>query len=399
MHKNGSAEPLDSYTLLKFVLVLRALFFALGLISHGLLPDYDTSVIINYPVVNSTNSSKGVCYWAQNVAITWDRWDAVHFVDIAIHGYRFEHNFAFYPLLPLALRAASPLVSYLLYFFQCLSGSCSEFCDSRTAMVLSGLVISHTASVLSVLKLHHLSLLVLENRALADSSAILYAIQPALTFTLAPYTESLFAYLSFSGLHLLATGRPFLAAMMFALCAGTRSNGILYCGFLVHYAMTSVPCFPLSNSESSSSENSNHRALKLVLAVTAWVHWAVRLAAQISIALCLHWAFGLYGAATFCPSTRQWPILPTFSLSALLGLEQDISNNVSLLPRPWCRSGPSLLGSNLYSFVQVRDVLARSTHPSTLVWFAYHWSGPQLVGPAPFFSDSSIARPVTCCLE
>lgn len=48
------------------------------------------------------------------------------------------------------------------------------------------------------------------------------------------YTESLFAFLSFWGMALLAEGKRFNAAWVFMAAALTRSNGILCCGFFLH---------------------------------------------------------------------------------------------------------------------------------------------------------------------
>lgn len=49
------------------------------------------------------------------------------------------------------------------------------------------------------------------------------------------YTESLFAFLSFSGMLLAFRKRYYLAALIFALATCVRANGILHAGFFIWY--------------------------------------------------------------------------------------------------------------------------------------------------------------------
>lgn len=48
------------------------------------------------------------------------------------------------------------------------------------------------------------------------------------------YTESLFALLGFLGMRFVARKKYMYAASIWAIASGTRSNGILYCGFFFY---------------------------------------------------------------------------------------------------------------------------------------------------------------------
>ena len=116
-----------------------------------------------------------------------------------------------------------------------------------------GVVLSHVAHYLSVLVLYRLSANIFGHATVPQKlicllSAALHIICPAGAFLSAPYGESIFSFLNFSGFYLYsssliaerngATGlRDFqvvMAAVLFAIATMVRSNGILS-GFLFAY--------------------------------------------------------------------------------------------------------------------------------------------------------------------
>eukprot|EP00727_Mastigamoeba_balamuthi_P014686 m51a1_g9843 hypothetical protein (412) ;mRNA; f:1956182-1957530 len=158
---------------------------------------------------------------AEGAAPALVRWDALYFARIAARGYEYEHYGAFFPGLPAALRAlALPLAPAL---------------GVEGAVVWGGLLLSALLFCASALLLRRLGCAVLGDSALATRAALLYAAaNPASVFLSSLYTESAFAFLSLAGLLLLARGRPWASAALFACATATRSNGILLCGFVVH---------------------------------------------------------------------------------------------------------------------------------------------------------------------
>ena len=283
--------------LILFTLSVRALFFLAALFSHISFVDYDTSTALNYgPPTNSSSCYRDDCSWPRFLVMTWDRWDSVHFVDIAIFGYRYEQNFAFYPLLPFTMKALSLIVAPFLNLCIQLFGGIQEspcislVCDERTAVVLSGIIISHVCSTLSVLEFFVLSRSILPTSDLAEKASLLYAMQPTLPFTMAPYTEPIFAYFSFKGHNCLArkAPRPFLAAAFFALAAATRSNGALYTMFLIHHAALHSPL------------RKPARPLAPAIAAAEWLWWAAGLAARLILVAAPCALFERFAAALFC---------------------------------------------------------------------------------------------------
>lgn len=107
------------------------------------------------------------------------------------------------------------------------------------AEAVAGIVVANAAHLLAALVLYRLGLVVWRDATLALVAALLHVLSPAGLFLSAPYAESSFALLSFSGYLLFALGcraehRPtrrdlytVLAGALFGLATAFRSNGIL----------------------------------------------------------------------------------------------------------------------------------------------------------------------------
>ncbi len=133
------------------------------------------------------------------------RWDAIHYLAIASHGYAVGTNTPFFPLYPLLIRA-------LVYVL----GS-----DA-----LAGVAISTASFGVALALLHRLTELELGPRA-ADATVLLVAFAPLSFFFTAVYTESLFLALSVGAVYAARRERRALAAGLGALAAITRVTGIL----------------------------------------------------------------------------------------------------------------------------------------------------------------------------
>ncbi|KAJ5149647.1 GPI mannosyltransferase 2 [Penicillium atrosanguineum] len=180
---------------------------------------------------------------SQTEPLTWSlkfaRWDSIYFLHIAEHGYVFEQEWAFgYPRV-------------LGWFISGLRMSGAEGGQINAALV--GVVLSHIAHYLSVLALYRLSVNIFGHATAAQKlicflSAALHIISPAGAFLSAPYGESIFSLLNFTGLYLYTSSlinehngitvlrdiQVLTAAVIFALATIVRSNGILS-GFVFIY--------------------------------------------------------------------------------------------------------------------------------------------------------------------
>jgi phosphatidylinositol glycan class V len=114
------------------------------------------------------------------------RWDAFHFVGIAKDGYSYEHHLAFFPGVPLLLRVAGRLPSFLL------DNTASSF--TWVALLHAALAIPTTRAI------YHLTLIHFQSPSFALLTALL-SLLPASPVTLyfAPYGEPTSTFLSYQG--------------------------------------------------------------------------------------------------------------------------------------------------------------------------------------------------------
>lgn len=123
------------------------------------------------------------------------RWDAFHFTSIAKDGYSYEHHWAFFPGVPLLLRAADHLPTLFL--------------DDATS-ALSWLALLNAAIAIPTTRaIYHLTLTHFCSPSFALLTALL-SLLPASPATLyfAPYAEPIFAFLSYQG----------MCAYLYAIC-------------------------------------------------------------------------------------------------------------------------------------------------------------------------------------
>lgn len=139
----------------------------------------------------------------------WPRWDAVHYLNLAMRGYAGgaqEGDTVFYPLFVIATRWATPLVG-------------GDY-------VVGSLAVSTVAATAALAGLHQL---VERHYGLVSArwTVAVFALYPTAFFLLAPYTESLF--LAFTlGVVLAAEDRRWIwAGVLGALASLTRGPGML----------------------------------------------------------------------------------------------------------------------------------------------------------------------------
>ncbi|ORY61537.1 GPI mannosyltransferase 2 [Pseudomassariella vexata] len=189
-------------------------------VSSGLGPGaYDTSSTLLSPDAVSFKESPF------DLATRLTRWDAIYFVQNARRGYVFEQEWAFGGGLPTVISGVVKLLGAV------------GIGNTGSLESWIGVSISHVSHLLSVLVLYQLGLKVLREPRLSFIAALLHVISPAGLFLSAPYNESAFALLSFTGYLLFAHGlgsRGTLndlsilgSGIVFGLATTFRSNGLL----------------------------------------------------------------------------------------------------------------------------------------------------------------------------
>lgn len=171
------------------------------------------------------------------------RWDAFHFGHIAKEFYVYEHEWAFFPGLPLFIMRLGAFVLHWLGILQ----SSSPFTWGN--VLKSGALLVTTTGANTTLYELTLRLTGSPQMALLSSLLSLLPSSPA-TLRLVPYTEPFFTFLSYKGMfriHLdqhelnvmsvgmlyCANSNWFRALACFWFASYFRSNGFLLSGFIV----------------------------------------------------------------------------------------------------------------------------------------------------------------------
>ena len=151
----------------------------------------------------------------------WGRWDAVHYLDIAMQGYQ-GTDMAFFPLYPFLIRVLGSLIGNHL---------------------VAGLVISNVSFFFGLLFLY--KLLAHEfSRSVARHAIFYVSIFPSAVFFSAVYTESLFFMLTVASFYYMRAHRWWLAGAIGFFAALTRVEGVLLLvPFLIEWASEYKPYY------------------------------------------------------------------------------------------------------------------------------------------------------------
>ncbi|KAI1757916.1 GPI mannosyltransferase 2 [Xylaria castorea] len=171
-------SPIQSLTCI--FLAWKAFLFAIAL-GSGVSSAYDTSSTLLSTSQSSYHES------AFNLATKLTRWDAIYYVQASRRGYVFEQEWAFASGLP-------TIISFLTKVLMSLGVNHHE-----TLEPLIGIFVANVSHFLSALVLYKLGLTVSKNSRMSLVAAILHILSPAGLFLSAPYSESPYALLSFTG--------------------------------------------------------------------------------------------------------------------------------------------------------------------------------------------------------
>jgi hypothetical protein len=191
-------------------LVSRALILALILV--GPVPSHHPP----WPGLRNEGLAPGAGPALSELAM---RGDGEWYIGIAERGYEAiafdvarQHNWAFFPLMPLLLRAAGGVTG---------------------EMRVTGMALSTGLLLLALLVLHELALALGLDEASARRAVLYTALWPTSVFFSLPTTESLFLLLCVVSGWGAATGRMGWAGLAGALASATRPNGLLLLPLLV----------------------------------------------------------------------------------------------------------------------------------------------------------------------
>ncbi|MCM3902388.1 MAG: glycosyltransferase family 39 protein [Pyrinomonadaceae bacterium] len=186
----------DETRLVAMMLAIKALVFLYGGQSYQVLSD---------------RGINGVYGWLE----LWNRWDALHYQKLAVHGYSavgdMRPTMVFYPLFPWTIR----LVAVVLNDY-----------------IVSALLISTLASVAAGILLYRLVQLDFSQTTASLAVWFLF-IFPTSYFLHIGYTESLFLMLALGCVLAARTGRWIPAGLLGALACLTRATGLVLVPALV----------------------------------------------------------------------------------------------------------------------------------------------------------------------
>lgn len=319
----------ESEVILKTALISRFLLIFIQYVSNVVIPDHEADAY-TYPKPPETRISDKI---VTHLLGGFVRWDAHHFTHISIFGYTYEHTLAFFPFYPYLAKIFVTILQYLIPFLSV---------DSIT--LLTFITINIFCFIKSAQCLYELSTVIM-NKNLAFKATILFCFNPASVFFTAPYTESVFCYLTFKSMlnstllykkyikqsHFQA--RDFTYIIPFCLSTCTRSNGVLNIGFLV-YALI---CLFLQKIKSRT------RIFDCLLCTSKFIVLTVVL---VFICMLPFISFQLFSYKTFCKNFKT-------DLHHLVLNHKDVANFV--LPgsflnhnQTWCYSKIPLA----YSYIQ-----------------------------------------------
>lgn len=185
-----------------------------------ILPDHDAGVF-NPPQENHTAvSDQAVTFLVGGLR----RWDAVYFTHIVEHGYTYENTLAFFPLFPMVVKFTACIILFPLHLFM----------SSSSVILIAAIVINVYLFVKAAENLYRLGIRVTRNDLISYKAALLFCINPASVFMLAPYSETMYAYLTVTGLLNFEEDKNIYASVLFGLSCVTRSNGVLNFGYLTY---------------------------------------------------------------------------------------------------------------------------------------------------------------------
>lgn len=209
----------------KLAIFSRLFVIFLQCISNHLIEDHNAGDVFRAPV---DLLKKKKCDTIVDVVLGgFRRWDAEYFLHISEYGYTYENTLAFFPMYPLCIK----LLRFGLI-------NVTPFLSVRALSMFIGITINVIFFVKAANTLYELGRKVLRDQRKAEIATVLFCFNPASIFFTAPYSESLFSWLSFSVmLKCFEDINSVLIIVPLSLSILCRSNGLINIGFVVYYGL------------------------------------------------------------------------------------------------------------------------------------------------------------------
>ncbi|MBB5870542.1 Gpi18-like mannosyltransferase [Allocatelliglobosispora scoriae] len=136
----------------------------------------------------------------------WLRWDVVHYIAIAEHGYRADYSPAFFPAYPLMIRVIDPVLP---------GGALVAAMAISSASCLGALILLHRLAEAEF------------GRDVAQRAVFYLMAFPMAFFLITGYNEALFLMLSIAAVYAARRGAWWVAGLAGAAASATRMFGIL----------------------------------------------------------------------------------------------------------------------------------------------------------------------------
>ncbi|MEM3725533.1 MAG: mannosyltransferase family protein [Candidatus Bathyarchaeia archaeon] len=196
---------------------VNGVILSLGLTSRFIVL---VSAIVGYYTIGVREPFPNEGLWDLGLPVVnlFSRWDAGHYINIALNGYSVglegpSEAWAFFPLYPLLMRITG--VPFAIFF--------SEF----QAVAVAGFLISNVLFFILIIFFYKLSEIVLKNNRLALLSTIVFLVWPGSLFYSCVYPECLFMTLIVTALYFLERGKNFEAMILGFLAGWARPTGFL----------------------------------------------------------------------------------------------------------------------------------------------------------------------------
>src|SRR5579875_1333913 len=186
-------------------LVWAVITSRLLIVLAGVLATSQSTRVQDWALLDPTRLSSSFGSLGNALTATVVRWDSLHYLSIAEHGYKPAGDTQFFPLYPFLIHAFGWVVR---------------------SDVIAGLLVSVTAFTVALVLLHRLTREELGDRA-ATAAVLLLTFAPLSFFFTAIYTESLLLALSVGCFYLARHDRFVAACAVGALAALTHGEGFL----------------------------------------------------------------------------------------------------------------------------------------------------------------------------
>lgn len=318
--------------LLWFAFSTRVVVLVLQALTNFIIPDHVPNVFVS-PEDASLRRTWGDAA-VDTLLSGLKRWDAQYFIHIAQYGYTYENCLAFFPFFPLVVR-------YVSYGLNSVVGS---FLNIHSSILISATVVNLIMFIKSADVLHRLSLRILRSESKAYKAVVLYCVNPASIFFSAPYSETLFAFMSFYTM-LKCTENETLRFANIDIVSGlpagfsmiTRSNGSVNLGFIFYTSFKNV--IERTLPEIAYKYRTLKRRIILPFLLLPLVTSCVSLFLTVIIALIPFVLVQTYNYLKFCVPGQH-------------NLPEFLSNTEFVLPgrgdSPWCNSSLPLS----YQYIQ-----------------------------------------------